>query len=577
MANWNTYTVPEILNLIEKEELVLPVIQRQLVWTEEQIEMLFNTLMKKHIFGSIITVKDFQDRKPLFNSYRPFIRDFNFGSFVSKDTPEKLPYDVSYVVDGQQRLSAIYIGIKGSYNGKELYFDLLSEYKHNEFAFEFSDRKEKLKYEVERYTDGSKRRTLWYKVKDIFRLLQDYAGEYREVAEHIIVSSNIDLNQEEKETVIRNLERFRDVFITSKVIGVGEVYINRSRNLEENRKEIVELFRRLNQGGTKLSASDLMSSFLKAYGGREIEKFLHVDVNQFEDLGLGQDEIVKYVFILQDNPKKEIANIEESDSKFILENRDRIIGSLVAVRKFLQASGLYNFFKDFKPSPSVIPLYFIGYFVFHKTQTKEQAEKFFDNVESNSDYGPIFDWVFLSLLQKIFRRQRGAGWIAYRTGIRKILEVLKSYKNSNFPKEELFQMYKNHPLRFVEYLSPERLYEYDLEFVFYLIYGGQKFRVEDIDHIHPKSILEKKGFPPEEINVILNYQLLDPDTNRNDKKDMELYEWIDTLPDKESYIKRHLIPNDRNLWKSENYRDFLEKRRELIMNKLKDILRTKKL
>ena len=46
MANWETYTISTVVSLIEDEEFVLPVIQRRLVWDEEKMELLFDTLLK---------------------------------------------------------------------------------------------------------------------------------------------------------------------------------------------------------------------------------------------------------------------------------------------------------------------------------------------------------------------------------------------------------------------------------------------------------------------------------------------------------------------------------------------------
>ena len=233
--------------------------------------------------------------------------------------------------------------------------------------------------------------------------------------------------------------------MNSKNLGVCEVMINFEKDIYWNRRKAVELFRRLNQGGTRLSALDLMASILKSFSAKN-EKFLYEDIKEFSDIGLGQDEIVKYIFLLQDNHRKEMSDIEKSDSDFIQDNKDRIISSLKGVKQFLIASGLYDFFVEYKPS--VIPLYFIGYHLFHKNSVAtKDIKEYFRDIEKNKDYKLIYRWIFLSLLQKIFRR-RGAGWIAYKTGVRKILEVMKDYKNKEFPVDKIFEMHINHPLNF---------------------------------------------------------------------------------------------------------------------------------
>jgi len=60
--------------------------------------------------------------------------------------------------------------------------------------------------------------------------------------------------------------------------------INRKKDIYWNRRKAVELFRRLNQGGTKLSAIDLMASILKSFSA-ENEKFLYENIKEFSDVG----------------------------------------------------------------------------------------------------------------------------------------------------------------------------------------------------------------------------------------------------------------------------------------------------
>jgi len=41
MANWEDLRIMDVIEKIQKEEIVLPVIQRELVWDEEKIILLF--------------------------------------------------------------------------------------------------------------------------------------------------------------------------------------------------------------------------------------------------------------------------------------------------------------------------------------------------------------------------------------------------------------------------------------------------------------------------------------------------------------------------------------------------------
>ena len=99
----------------------LPNIQRNFVWKEVQIERLFDSLMRDYPIGTLLVWKT---KSPI--KHRKFIdiykNDTNFTDFyVPENDHCKL-----LVLDGQQRLQSLFIGLCGSYNGKELYFDLLS-------------------------------------------------------------------------------------------------------------------------------------------------------------------------------------------------------------------------------------------------------------------------------------------------------------------------------------------------------------------------------------------------------------------------------------------------------------------
>ena len=111
----------------------------------------------------------------------------------------------------------------------------------------------------------------------------------------------------------------------------------------------------------------------------------------------------------------------------------------------------------------------------------------------------------------------------------------------------------------------------DKEYVLYLMYDRptQPIRNEDKDHIHPRSILEKRREDPQKIESAGNIQFLDIKTNRKMKRAKEFGDWIKGVKDEGKFIKRHLIPEDRSLWYSKRFDDFLEARIRKIIAKIK--------
>lgn len=565
MATWKPYRISDIVIDIDEEKFVLPVIQRSLVWTEEKMELLYDTVLKGNSFGGIMVIDENKESKPLF-SYRPFTKD---GNFIESKEIEKLRQQQSFVIDGQQRLQSFYIGLKGSINGKELYFDLFSDY-NSLFEFKFEKNEKDLPKTSKEIENRVITKCFWYPAKELLRMLKDTDDE--EIVADEIISNNKIEEKNEKDHIGKNIKAFYKNIISSESLGISKVTINKNLPEIDNRQRIVELFRRLNDGGTKLSSFDLVASILKGFSW-EMESFLREMLQDNEDIGLSQENLIKLIFLLQDNYNKEMASIEASDAQFAIDNKDKIKATIIALKKFLKNARLYEYYKD--ENRSFIPLFFIAYHLFHKDINNQQLENYFDNFEtSNEDFPLIKQWIFHSLLNGVFR-SRGAGWIPYRTGIRKILETIKEYKNQKFPVKKLFEVYVNHPITFnTDYLTNnnfDKLDELDSSFIYYLIYG-KAIRTNDIDHIMPKSILEKIKYDLWDINSIKNFQLLDYGTNRGDKNAKSFFEWISNpkyVKNKEEYLKIHLIPTNEEFWKEKNFKSFIEERRKLIIEKIR--------
>ncbi|MBS1511695.1 MAG: DUF262 domain-containing protein [Bacteroidetes bacterium] len=516
MAIWKSYKISDIISEIEDEKFVLPVIQRRLVWDEEKMELLFDTLLKGDSFGGIMVIEEDRDTKPLFN-YRPFTKD---GGIISSRQVDHLTQLQNFVIDGQQRLQSFYIGLKGSINGKVLYFDLFSDY-NTEFEFKFENDKTKLSKQSKDNTDRTIPEHCWYLASSLLKRLKDTNDE-DQVAEEIIKSLGI-IDPIHKKHIEKNVKAFYKNTLTADCMGISKVSINKSYDEISNKQRIVELFRRLNDGGTKLSLFDLVASILKGFAW-EMESFLEETLKSYEEIGLSQDNLIKLIFLLQDNHNKEMASIEAGDADFAIKNRVRIKITLKCLRDFLINAHLYNYYKD--GNRSFIPLFFIAYHLFHKELSDDELNKFFANFDAkNSEHPKMEKWIYHSLINGVFK-SKGAGWIPYKTGIRKLLNKMQNFKNLDFPTDELFKVYADHPITFTTTYDSTNLDQLDTSFLYYLIYDrNQTIRINDIDHIMPKSILEGLGLEPSKINSIKNFQLIDFNTNRGVKNASPFKHW----------------------------------------------------
>jgi hypothetical protein len=94
----------------------------------------------------------------------------------------------------------------------------------------------------------------------------------------------------------------------------------------------------------------------------------------------------------------------------------------------------------------------------------------------------------------------------------------------------------------------------------------------EVHHIFPKAMLYRNGASKKEANAIANFTFLTKDTNLL-VRDREPSEYLEEYAQKNpGAIESHWIPMDRDLWKPQNYSDFLEARRGLLAKAANDFL-----
>ena len=555
MAEWKAIKIHEIVRDINDNKIVLPVIQRNLVWDEEKMELLFDSLLKGNSFGGIMALEEEGGSQPLF-AFRRFSKE---GEIHDSDLPSVLDHNTTLIIDGQQRLQTFYMGLKGGVNGKTLYFNLFSQV---DYEFEYAGQVNDLP--LSRTEDSEEVQYLWYPVQTLYSQLARSGGDDFQIAKEIITIRNIQ-NDKQKELIVGNVKRFERAIFGFDTLGISIVHINKT-DPDGERRRMVELFRRLNDGGTRLSAVELVASILKGFDYR-LEAFLRRDIPAYQDIGFGQDEVIKLIFLLQDNAAKEVTDIIKADADFAINNTPRILKTLDVLRQLLKDLQLYEYYRD--GGRSVISLYFIAYHIFHNPAKTEALSGLYANYDANNpDFTNIKRWLYLSLLNGVF--SRGRGWTPYRTGIRKILNVVRQYRGALFPADELFAVYEAHPLIFSRQVSVDLLPTWDMTFIFYLIYGCRSLTGRDIDHIQPKSLLSQAGVAPEKIHSISNYQLLDVGSNRDAKRAKKLKDWLGGWTDTDLDV--HLIPKNPALWELEKFDEFLAERARVIKEKIEQTI-----
>jgi hypothetical protein len=111
-------SVARILDQINRSYF-LPAIQRPYVWDPEEIIALFDSLLKGYPISSFLFWEIKPERRADWEIYK-FVENFRFGE-THNELAEPDGRDVVLVLDGQQRLTSLLIGLRGSFTVRSKY------------------------------------------------------------------------------------------------------------------------------------------------------------------------------------------------------------------------------------------------------------------------------------------------------------------------------------------------------------------------------------------------------------------------------------------------------------------------
>ena len=554
-------TIKKFVSLINNEEeqggLWLPNIQRYFIWKEEQIKRLFDSIMREYPIGNFLVWKT---KEPI--KIRKFIDNYKEGLklidfYVPKNEKIKL-----IVLDGQQRLQSLFIALRGSYNGKELYFNVLSgkEDEEEDIRFEF-------KFIEPSKADISRG---WMKVKDI---VYDNR-EYDEIAESIVEKIEkrrplISLSDEEKRLIRKNILKLIKEFRDKENIAYTELdSIDNPKAYKLN--DVVEIFIRANAGGTPLSKSDLMFSLLTAEW-EEVEEDL---TNFLEELNgtafdFSRDFVLKTSLILIGaGAKYDVTKFrKEKNLRELQNNWEDIKNSIREIRDFLCK---YTFIRDDKALPSYLALIPLIYFNYKypdkwRQSNKELLAKWLTRVLLTGAFSGSSDTLLDALIRKI--DEKGDLDInAINT------EIINRGRTINISEDSLLNTYYGEKRLYLIFalwyqdINFKPAYEGNLPWVDHIF---SQSKLKEIKEINPETGRKVMKYKRWDRDQIANLMLLSAEENRDEKKDKTPEEW---LKDKNvDYFEIHLIPKDKELWKLENFEKFVEERKKLIVRKFKEM------
>ncbi|OGU92369.1 MAG: hypothetical protein A2475_15675 [Ignavibacteria bacterium RIFOXYC2_FULL_35_21] len=398
--------IAELIFKRVNRDYLLPSIQREFVWLkspkEQKIEKLYDSIMQKYPFGTILTWevdKPLELEKLQWEVYE-FVQDYD------KDTPHNEIANINgftklfLVLDGQQRLSSLNVGLRGSVSytsntkkrTSKLFLNLFSEIEDN------PDNDFGLKYEFKFLVNVPENdNQLWFEVGKVLDFYDKDTEVFKEYFDQSIRQKTNDNNKVIKAKMI--LGQLHQTFCCDETIIVTLV--------TGDDEKALNVFVRTNDGGIKLEKADLLLSYMESNknifkpNGARKEIFGFVDLlNEVElhkpDYDLAKDDVLKAALVLSD------LEVQYKIKNFNQENLDTISNNWETIKKYLNLTvkliARYGFSaKNIISKNSLIP---VAYYLMKKgTSSSFIASQSIADIEIKIE---IIKWLVISQLTGAF-------------------------------------------------------------------------------------------------------------------------------------------------------------------------------
>jgi hypothetical protein len=571
-------TVISALRSIRDRSYLLPAIQRRFVWSSEKIEALLDSLMQGYPISSFmfwkITDPDVKKTVRFYDflqHFRQYFKEQN-AEFSTQGHS-----DFFAVIDGQQRLTALYLGLFGSYAYKmprvwlkdteenlptrHLYLNLSGRRPEDDELGMTFDFRFLTKSEV-----ATKRAAgTWFKVGDIVDF--DTA---QKLDEHVHEHGPQD------EDARKTLQRLREVVHQDATINF---YVESIQDIDR----VLDIFIRTNSGGVPLGYSDLLMSYTTAqWKKRDARAEFDKLIDRVFKVGtpgfiISKDFILKTCLTLfAGDVRFKLANLSSSVIDELEHNWDRAANSILTTFGFLADLGFNEL--NLRGKVPVIPIVQYVYL--------RAAEANFNKPQMYvAEKAAIRTWLCVSVLKGVFRNQTDH----LLNQLRKLIKSGATAPTPHFPLPEIRAAFEGHPSRslafddaFVNEVLGKSIDDSEAFPLLTLLYSHLDYARQriDLDHLHPAAEIRRIAKLPEDErpadwsfivdpanwNTIANLQPLNDALNRS-KQDQSLIDWV---AEKKIDRANHLLPAEVGL-DIGSFKLFIEARRLLLAKRLREV------
>lgn len=564
-------TIAAAVRSIETNQYLLPAIQREFKWDHEKVEWLFDSIMRDYPISSFLFWRVEGSTKADYKFYK-FLRDFRQRYKTHNDEFDTNGHnDFTAVLDGQQRLTSLYIGLRGSfayrrprlheedtervYPTRHLYLNIEHPLQDEEdgrlFEFKFLTKKE-------HESNPGK----WFKVSQIYGLSDDF--EFNKYLDNNDLKAN--------EFSYRTLATLKNV-IHSKPL------INYFLETEQNLEKALNIFIRINSGGEPLNFSDLIMSIAVAnWNNKNAREEIHTLVDNIRDKGfsISKDFILKtFLYLHSKDIKFKVTNFSRDNAVQFEAEWDRIRDTILSVFDLIKTFGFTDLTLTSKNA--VIP---IVYYLYHTNR----YDQFHTKVSYDGDRKLIRKWLHTALIKRLFGGTSDNVLNRIRRAFTSdISQTAIEFDMMVFPVESINKNMRRDIGSAEEFINEILATQKNDAYAFSilaLLYPNLDYKNNNFhkDHMHPetsfKSLSEKDAeqYGWKVYNSILNLQMLDANENMS-KQGLSLLSWVEKevkSQDRHQFLNTHVIP-DVSL-ALDDFGAFIEARRTALSDQLRNIL-----
>ncbi len=569
--SYNSETIATVLPRINST-FFLPALQREFVWTEEQICQLFDSLMRRYPISSFLFWQVPADGDDDVEAYEFLhtVKESRNRALLARVHGNR---DLTFVLDGQQRLTSLLVGLQGHYHGrkaksgkgskthvmKKLHLDLLHDGRIPDndgelyYHFEFFD-----------YVPVLSKSSYWLEVGRILKAERE--GLKTLVERQIKAIRDLRaLPSQEAAIVEHNLTRLHEAIWSDEMISYHT-------ETDPDHERILEIFIRANSGGTELSKSDLLLSTLTLHWGAEnarevINNFVDELNNQLTRKNrLNKDFVMKSCLVLLNLPVAyRVSSFTKGTCARIKAEWNEI---REATRKAVDAANAFGI--DESTLTSANALIPVAFYLYQHPQLTLRGESAIEAANASR----VRVWLLGALLNRVL----GGSSDSMLTRLR---EALQTYyrPNGDFPIAGLDEAVKAagrlaaSSQDAVENVLSTTYGDDTCFLALSLLYDDRNWGTmpHSIDHLFAQDEFKKRTIPDhiKELRDDFGNLALVIGEENSGKKSRPLDEWLGSRSPE--YLKRHLIPTDESLWDMEKYENFLIERRKLLRARIQQV------